>query len=122
MTRPALAPANVSTHYARTFSSKFACPVSASPSGIEPRLFSFNNPFACPASVHQLERRSPISSPQSSQPAQRRDRALGEIDSPDTQTLDALASITSFGSTSRRRFPLARNVIPTARGRGLLFL
>ncbi|PPD42043.1 MAG: excinuclease ABC subunit A [Methylocystis sp.] len=51
----ALAPsaANVSTHYAAShilFSSKFACPVSGfTISEIEPRLFSFNNPFgACP--------------------------------------------------------------------------
>jgi excinuclease ABC subunit A len=45
--------ANVSTHYAPghiIFSSKFACPVSGfTISEIEPRLFSFNNPFgACP--------------------------------------------------------------------------
>jgi excinuclease ABC subunit A len=44
---------NVSTHYAPDhilFSSKFACPVSGfTISEIEPRLFSFNNPFgACP--------------------------------------------------------------------------
>jgi excinuclease ABC subunit A len=51
----ALAPAsaNVSTHYAAghiVFSSKFACPVSGfTIPEIEPRLFSFNNPFgACP--------------------------------------------------------------------------
>ncbi len=47
------AAANVSTHYAEThivFSSKFACPVSGfTIPEIEPRLFSFNNPFgACP--------------------------------------------------------------------------
>ncbi len=46
------APANVSTHYGRhiLFSSKFACPVSGfTIPEIEPRLFSFNNPFgACP--------------------------------------------------------------------------
>ncbi len=47
------ATANVSTHYAEghiLFSSKFACPVSGfTISEIEPRLFSFNNPFgACP--------------------------------------------------------------------------
>jgi len=45
--------ANVSTHYAPghiVFSSKFACPVSGfTIPEIEPRLFSFNNPFgACP--------------------------------------------------------------------------
>ena len=45
--------ANVSRHYAPAhivFSSKFACPVSGfTISEIEPRLFSFNNPFgACP--------------------------------------------------------------------------
>ncbi|MCC3247240.1 excinuclease ABC subunit UvrA [Methylocystis sp. WRRC1] len=45
--------ANVSTHYAPghiLFSSKFACPVSGfTIPEIEPRLFSFNNPFgACP--------------------------------------------------------------------------
>jgi excinuclease ABC subunit A len=45
--------ANVSTHYASghiVFSSKFACPVSGfTIPEIEPRLFSFNNPFgACP--------------------------------------------------------------------------
>ena len=45
--------ANVSTHYAAghiVFSSKFACPVSGfTIPEIEPRLFSFNNPFgACP--------------------------------------------------------------------------
>ncbi len=45
--------ANVSTHYAVdhiVFSSKFACPVSGfTIPEIEPRLFSFNNPFgACP--------------------------------------------------------------------------
>ncbi|MEF3367289.1 excinuclease ABC subunit UvrA [Methylocystis sp. 9N] len=49
-TQPA---ANVSTHYAPhhiLFSSKFACPVSGfTIPEIEPRLFSFNNPFgACP--------------------------------------------------------------------------
>jgi excinuclease ABC subunit A len=47
------ASANVSTHYAAghiVFSSKFACPVSGfTIPEIEPRLFSFNNPFgACP--------------------------------------------------------------------------
>ncbi len=47
------AAANVSTHYAPghiVFSSKFACPVSGfTIPEIEPRLFSFNNPFgACP--------------------------------------------------------------------------
>jgi excinuclease ABC subunit A len=47
------ASANVSTHYAPdhiVFSSKFACPVSGfTIPEIEPRLFSFNNPFgACP--------------------------------------------------------------------------
>ncbi len=50
---PAQAAANVSTHYAPhhiLFSSKFACPVSGfTIPEIEPRLFSFNNPFgACP--------------------------------------------------------------------------
>ncbi|HMK88543.1 MAG TPA: excinuclease ABC subunit UvrA [Methylocystis sp.] len=49
---PTAAPANVSTHYGRhiIFSSKFACPVSGfTIPEIEPRLFSFNNPFgACP--------------------------------------------------------------------------
>ena len=50
----AQASANVSTHYASghiVFSSKFACPVSGfTIPEIEPRLFSFNNPFgACPA-------------------------------------------------------------------------
>lgn len=49
----AQASANVSTHYAPghiVFSSKFACPVSGfTIPEIEPRLFSFNNPFgACP--------------------------------------------------------------------------
>jgi excinuclease ABC subunit A len=49
----AQASANVSTHYAAghiVFSSKFACPVSGfTIPEIEPRLFSFNNPFgACP--------------------------------------------------------------------------
>lgn len=49
----AQAAANVSTHYAPghiVFSSKFACPVSGfTIPEIEPRLFSFNNPFgACP--------------------------------------------------------------------------
>jgi len=49
----AVSPANVSTHYADDhilFSSKFACPVSGfTIPEIEPRLFSFNNPFgACP--------------------------------------------------------------------------
>ncbi len=49
----AQAAANVSAHYAPghiVFSSKFACPVSGfTISEIEPRLFSFNNPFgACP--------------------------------------------------------------------------
>jgi len=45
-------PANVSTHYGEhiVFSSQFACPVSGfTIPEIEPRLFSFNNPFgACP--------------------------------------------------------------------------
>jgi excinuclease ABC subunit A len=46
--------ANVSNHYApghTLFSSKFACPISGfTIPEIEPRLFSFNNPFgACPA-------------------------------------------------------------------------
>ncbi|HYA80649.1 MAG TPA: excinuclease ABC subunit UvrA, partial [Methylocystis sp.] len=50
---PPTAAANVSTHYAPghiVFSSKFACPVSGfTIPEIEPRLFSFNNPFgACP--------------------------------------------------------------------------
>ena len=42
---------NVDTGEQTTFSSKFACPVSGfTISEIEPRLFSFNNPFgACPA-------------------------------------------------------------------------
>jgi excinuclease ABC subunit A len=49
----AVSAANVSTHYAAghiLFSSKFACPVSGfTIPEIEPRLFSFNNPFgACP--------------------------------------------------------------------------
>ncbi|MCX7900181.1 MAG: excinuclease ABC subunit A, partial [Methylocystis sp.] len=50
---PMQAAANVSTHYSPhhiVFSSKFACPVSGfTIPEIEPRLFSFNNPFgACP--------------------------------------------------------------------------
>lgn len=42
---------NVETHEERTFSSKFACPVSGfTITDLEPRLFSFNNPQgACPA-------------------------------------------------------------------------
>ncbi|MFO1114067.1 MAG: excinuclease ABC subunit UvrA [Beijerinckiaceae bacterium] len=51
--KPADKQANVSTHYAANhilFSSQFACPVSGfTIPEIEPRLFSFNNPFgACP--------------------------------------------------------------------------
>ena len=51
---PSSAGANVSTHHAAghiVFSSKFACPVSGfTIPEIEPRLFSFNNPFgACPS-------------------------------------------------------------------------
>ncbi|MCB1543661.1 MAG: excinuclease ABC subunit A, partial [Rhodoblastus sp.] len=49
---PAKDAANVSTHYGEhiVFSSQFACPVSGfTIPEIEPRLFSFNNPFgACP--------------------------------------------------------------------------
>lgn len=42
---------NTTTHESTTFSSKFACPVSGfTIDEIEPRLFSFNNPYgACPA-------------------------------------------------------------------------
>ncbi|MDE2577869.1 MAG: excinuclease ABC subunit UvrA [Hyphomicrobiales bacterium] len=50
--KPAKDAANVSTHYGEhiVFSSQFACPVSGfTIPEIEPRLFSFNNPFgACP--------------------------------------------------------------------------
>ena len=68
------------------FSSKFACPVSGfTIPEIEPRLFSFNNPFgACPACGGlgtQLNVDPAWSCPTPRLTlAQRRDRALGEID------------------------------------------
>ena len=86
------------THERILFSEKFACPVSGfTIAEIEPRLFSFNNPFgACPAcdglgSQARLRRR-PGRAGQGRDPAQGRGRALGEVASPlYTQTLQALA-------------------------------
>ncbi len=68
------------------FSSKFACPVSGfTIAEIEPRLFSFNNPFgACPAcgglGSELTVDREPGRSRSAPDPAQGRRRALGEID------------------------------------------
>ena len=68
------------------FSEKFACPVSGfTIPEIEPRLFSFNNPFgACPKcgglGVEQHIDAGPGHSRQGAHPAQGRHRALGEIE------------------------------------------
>ena len=68
------------------FSSKFACPVSGfTISEIEPRLFSFNNPFgACPdlrRARHQAVLRSRAGGAgRAPQPARRRGGALGQFE------------------------------------------
>ena len=72
------------------FSAKFACPVSGfTIDEIEPRLFSFNNPFgACPAcdglgTKHGIRpRRWSSRIPTKSEPVRRRHRALGNSSSP----------------------------------------
>jgi len=67
------------------FSEKFACPVSGfTIPEIEPRLFSFNNPYgACPAcgglGIEQHVDERPGHSRQGTDAAPRRDRAVGEI-------------------------------------------
>ena len=67
------------------FSEKFACPVSGfTIPEIEPRLFSFNNPYgACPAcgglGVEQHIDEDLVIPDKETDPAQGRDRAMGEI-------------------------------------------
>ena len=93
------------------FSSKFACPVSGfTISEIEPRLFSFNNPFGACRNLqrarHGADGRSRDDRSRSQAHfAQGRHRALGEVDlallSADARS--RLPSITSSGSTRRSR-------------------
>ena len=70
------------------FSEKFACPVSGfTIPEIEPRLFSFNNPFgACPAcgglGVEQHIDADLVIPDKDRDPARRRDRAVGEVVEP----------------------------------------
>ena len=91
------------------FSSKFACPVSGfTISEIEPRLFSFNNPFgACPVcgglgSELTVDRRAGRPR-REAHLAQGRDRALGENEFAllPADAGGARAGTTSSGSTSR---------------------
>jgi len=95
---------------ALTFSAKFACPVSGfTIPEIEPRLFSFNNPFgACPV-VRRAGRRAEVRSDARGagrplSPERRRHRAVG-ASRPRTyyaQTLEALAQALQVLDDTRR--------------------
>ena len=115
--RPAPRPTSGATRTPSAWSSRRNSPARcrASPSPeIEPRLFSFNNPFgACPKcgglGVEQHIDADLVIPDKDAHPAQGRDRAVGESSSPYyTQTLDALGKhyrsrSTPSGRTCRRR-------------------
>ena len=98
------------------FSSKFACPVSGfTISEIEPRLFSFNNPFgACPAcgglgSHLKVDPALVVPDPRLT-PAQGRHRAVGEVDL-------ALLSADAGGARPALQVPARQAVERAARRR-----